>query len=419
MEPTGAAYEVDNSELETAQRDFGAMLRRKRLPRPWIAEHADELLSQAWIEYTAKLAKGEQVDCPAGWLINCAWWRALDLLRSQKSRPQLASLETAFHLADESTPTPEQQALGLDRDEGVRKVLAHLPDKDCELLALVYFEDYSVREAGRKVGWQKSTADRHHTAALEKLHALLGDSRSLPSPASVGLAAWILVNGEGHSALDAVAGAVLAPARWASASGAELASTATQRLGELWRKLSPLTDPGAAAATSGGGRALGACGVAAATVLCSVAASSVVPAFHAAAHHAPAHRAGSSKPKPNAGPSPNSEYVALPSSSPGEAASAEAPTAPQQRHAKAVKAAGVTQPRQAPQPGAAPKTGAEQTTSEFGVEASSTPAAPATPAPQSESQGSSQPATAPSRPAARPSGTGSAPSSSGSSEFGL
>ena len=137
-----------------------------------------------------------------GWLLNCAYWRAQNLLDAETRKPRTASLDAVFHLADESTPTPEQQALDNDRQSRLREALSHLPGKERELLWLVYFEGMSIREAGRRLGWRKSAADRHHSAAMERMLALVGD-RALLSPAILGPAAWAAANGEGQRALRA------------------------------------------------------------------------------------------------------------------------------------------------------------------------------------------------------------------------
>ncbi|HYJ21548.1 MAG TPA: sigma-70 family RNA polymerase sigma factor [Solirubrobacterales bacterium] len=143
--------------------------------RPWIAQHAGDLLSQATIEYAEWLKDNRPASNPVGWLLNCAYWRALNLCDAERRKPYTSSLDTIFHLADKSTPTPEQQVLDADLRERLLQALSHLPDKERKLFISVYYEDASIREAGRRVGWQKSAADRHHTAALEKMRALVGD----------------------------------------------------------------------------------------------------------------------------------------------------------------------------------------------------------------------------------------------------
>jgi RNA polymerase sigma factor (sigma-70 family) len=235
----------------------------------WIAENAKDLLAQANIEYAEWLEDNPPARNPVGWLLTCAYRRALNLLDTQSRKPRPAPLDSVFHLADESMPTPEQQALDRDRQSRLQEALRFLPKKECKLLALVYFEDLSIREAGRKLGWQKSAADRHHNAALEKLKALVGD-RALLSPATLGLAAWTVAKGEGSRPWAAPLEAGLELAREGLAVGVETVSIGAHRAGEAARRLAPFSEPGNAAAAGGAGRVAGQCGVAAGIAVCGL-----------------------------------------------------------------------------------------------------------------------------------------------------
>lgn len=241
----------------------------KKFSAVWIAENAKDLLAQANIEYAEWLEDNPPARNPVGWLLTCAYRRALNLLDTQSRKPRPAPLESVFHLADESTPTPEQQALDRDRQGRLQEALRFLPEKECKLLALVYFEDLSIREAGRKLGWQKSAADRHHSAALEKLKALVGD-RTLLSPATLGLAAWTVAKGEGSRPWAAPLEAGLELAREGFAVGVEAISISAHRAGEAARRLAPFSEPGNAAAAGGAGRVAGQCGVAAGIAVCGL-----------------------------------------------------------------------------------------------------------------------------------------------------
>ncbi len=165
---------ITPAQLREAERGLKLMLRPK-FPRVWIAEHANDMLGQAHVEYQVWLEKSPPARNPVGWLIICAYRRALNLRDSERRRPNVAPLDSVFHLADESTPTPEQEVIDSDRRKRLHEVLSHLPEKEVKLLALVYYEDNSIREAGRELGWQKSAADRHHATAMAKVRALVGD----------------------------------------------------------------------------------------------------------------------------------------------------------------------------------------------------------------------------------------------------
>ena len=389
-------YDLSEAELREAERGLEIMLRRKRFSPAWIEENASDLLAQASKEYAEKLTKSGSADRPVGWLIHCAWRRAQNRLESQSRKPPVSSLESAFHLADEATQTPEQKAFENERRERLSKAMSHLPEKERELLALVYFSDHSIREAGRKLGWQKSPADRHHTSALERLRALVGEDRSLLSPATLGLLAWLA-------------------ARKAASAAADAAAAGAHRVTEWWRKLVPLAEPGNAAMASGAGRAAGLCGAAVAAAVCGLTATGIVgapkgtaetPSAGAAVvrpHHVdvtPARRGGKLL-------APLTSRQAQPPGSPTPSAPPIAPARQIDRKPD-TEAAAVS----------APTATTRQTVEEFGVDRASGGASesapvrsfPAPPAASSPSTPSSS---------ADPSSTAKPAAGSGSSEFGL
>ncbi len=372
------------------------MLARK-FSAVWIAENANDLLAQANIEYAEWLETNPPARNPVGWLLNGAYWRALNLLESESRKPPTASLDTVFHLADESTPTPERQALDKERQTRLRDALGHLPEKERRLLSHVYFEGMSIREAGRKLGWQKSAADRHHSAAMKKMLALVGD-RSLLSPATLGPVAWASISGEGQRSLRAA---------WDAAIEA-----GAHRLGELGRRLSPFTEPGNAAAAGGAGRVAGYCGVAAGAVACGLFGSGVV------GPGAGALLPNSSKPqKPRA-------VEARPASSPAPATT-RTPPAPERvapKRSERPDAADATEPTQPAARRARdprfrfPRASGKQSRNEFGDNnfiPGSAPEAPPPSEPLGEPSPSPEPAPSPASPGSQSSG------SSAASEFGL
>ena len=259
---------VTAAHLRESQRSLILMFRSKGFPVAWVNRNAIDLLAQANVEYMEWLERHEPEQSPVGWLVTCAYRRGLNLLTSQGRGPGSTSIDAVFGLADESTPTPEQQALDDDRQRRLRKALGCLPQRERKLLSLVYFEDCSVREAGRRLGWRKSAADRHHRDALERLRALVDPS--LLSPASLGLAAWVALQGDGSRRWAAVARAPLSHAQEGAVAALEGARSIGHRLGETARKLIPLTDPAALAAFGGVGRVAGACGAAALAMACAL-----------------------------------------------------------------------------------------------------------------------------------------------------
>jgi len=385
------------AQLRKAERDFRRMLARK-FSAVWIAKNERDLLAQASLEYTEWVQKHGAPHSPVGWLVISAYRRAVELLATQNRRPSSTSLEAVFHLLDESAPAPEQQTLEKERRLALGKALGHLPEKERRLLALVYFEGLSVREAGRRLGWQKSAADRHHRAAIEKLRALVGD-RTLLSPASIGLAAWLATRAEGVQTALAVA-------------GREAAASALHRIAELWRRLISLAEPGNAPALGGAARSAGFCAAAAGAVACGLGAAGVLgPSLGAvqaeralpppAAAHKSAARLSPARPTLERGQA--SEEAAEPLGTPRAQLSRASATGQPAREAHGADRE------------SAPPASGRDTVSEFGVERGSS--AGAEPVPKPDSPGSEAPA-ASSSPASAPAAPKRAPDSS-SPEFGM
>jgi len=148
---------------------------RAKFGARFAEQNADDLFGQACSEYAGWLAEERKVDNPVGWLIHCARWRAMNLLDHQRRLPPTVSIETIFNAVDESSPAPEAAAIETEGISRLHQAIDLLPEKDGALLRLFFFENHSIREAGRKLKWRKSAAQRHYEAGVARLRALLGD----------------------------------------------------------------------------------------------------------------------------------------------------------------------------------------------------------------------------------------------------
>ncbi|HWC47570.1 MAG TPA: sigma-70 family RNA polymerase sigma factor [Solirubrobacterales bacterium] len=333
---------VSGAQLREAERGFLAMLRSKGFPLAWVERNSLDLLAQASSEYAAWMGDHEPEENPVGWLITCAYRRAVNQLKAEGRRPPAEQDVSA--LADSSTPTPEQEVLDDERQSRLRSAISCLPEKEQRLISLHYFEGHSLPEAGRRVGWRKSAAHRHHQAALERLRVLVGDDPSLLSPASLGFGAWVAV---------------------AADRGGNLA----RRLGDGVRRLVPILEPGGPLAGAGAGRALGACGAGLAAAICGLAVAGVHPALPGLGSTPappPPHRRVVA---PRAERPADRVVVGAPVPAPeGEASSSASPSkAPPQRHARSVAARRASRPATRPEPAPSP----EPVTEEFGIEGTS------------------------------------------------
>jgi hypothetical protein len=127
----GSGETITGAHLREAERGFTALLRAKGFPAPWIERHALDLIAQASSEYAAWAKTHEPEENPVGWLITCAYRRALNLLSSQRRRPPAASVEdAALVLADEAMPTPEEAVLDDERQRRLRQAIDCLAPTD-------------------------------------------------------------------------------------------------------------------------------------------------------------------------------------------------------------------------------------------------------------------------------------------------
>lgn len=185
--------ELDKDELEAARLGFRQLLRCKRFSPHFIDTNAEDLFGTATLEYSRKLAEGEEIYDPPGWLITCAWRRTKSHLEAEGRAPRVVSTERSGPVVDEEGQGPEDVLLDADRFRKVREAVADLSADQRRILALSYFEGLTVREAGRQLRWHSSKAQRAHEGAKRKLHKLLGVSSSDDLAIEVGLAAYLSV----------------------------------------------------------------------------------------------------------------------------------------------------------------------------------------------------------------------------------
>lgn len=300
-EQAGAA-ELRPEQLERAKRGFTAALWSHRCPPDFIAAHREEIFALAQTEYVRALDKGLEVPEPVGWLINCAWRRAQNLITAINRNPESVPEEALLEEHPEAAPSAEQLVLDEDRARKVRDAVGALSVEERRLLALTYFSDNSVRAAARLLGLDPSKAKRSHKAALEHLHELLGVESSEALELDVAVAAWLSL-GAGGSRLLLPGGLEGVLDRAGHTGGGVFA-----RLGELARRLQigGGSDAAGVLAGSGAGRAASAC----ATVLASacLAGAGVLVGSGAGlgpfAQHSPAPRPQSAQASPTAEESP-------------------------------------------------------------------------------------------------------------------
>lgn len=182
---------LSGAELEAARLGFNQLLRRRRFSAQWIGRHGEEMFGQAALEYSRKLAEGERIENPPGWIIECAWRRAKSELEAEERSPDIVSTEKSRPLAERVEPGPEETLLDFERFAKVRAAIGELSVDRRRILALSYFEGFSVRQAGERLRWHPSKAQRAHEGAKRQLHELLGVGAADQLEVEIGLAAYL------------------------------------------------------------------------------------------------------------------------------------------------------------------------------------------------------------------------------------
>lgn len=168
--------ELDDADVAEAWRCYLARLRRRNFPWRFIENDSADLFAQAKLELLEVQAKGVEVRAPVPWLIQCAWWRSINLVAQRNRRPLVLSAD-AFESPRCERPTPEQKTLADDQARRLRAAICFLLPNERRIIELIYFEGYSCRGASRVMGWAKSNGDRWHAKALGRLRAICESER--------------------------------------------------------------------------------------------------------------------------------------------------------------------------------------------------------------------------------------------------
>jgi len=109
------------------------------------------------------------------WLVAMTRNQAIDVLRWQKSRPDMASLgwdEATLKQKIDLHSTQEQVELSIQREK-VREALARLPDNERQALAMAYFQDYSHTQIAEALKQPLGTIKTRIRTAMQKLRQML------------------------------------------------------------------------------------------------------------------------------------------------------------------------------------------------------------------------------------------------------
>lgn len=144
-----------------------------------------EALTEAWQELSDYLETRPVAFYP--WLRRIAWERLVKLHRyhieAQKRSvrrelvlplPARSSAALADRIARSGT-SPSEAAQAKEMRERIRGMVEHLPERDREVLVLLYLEELTVPEAAEVLGLAEGAVKMRHVRALKRLRSLVGE----------------------------------------------------------------------------------------------------------------------------------------------------------------------------------------------------------------------------------------------------
>jgi RNA polymerase sigma-70 factor, ECF subfamily len=148
--------------LRSAAPDLLAYFERRVLPREDAADLLSEVTVQAWRRIDTVPPELERRRM---WLFGIARNVLFNQARASRRRSALTE-RIRQHLADEPTHDHAEYA-------AVRDVVRRLPDAQRELVMLIHWDGFSVREAAELLDLNPSTARSRYAAARESLQQSL------------------------------------------------------------------------------------------------------------------------------------------------------------------------------------------------------------------------------------------------------
>lgn len=205
--PDQTAGALDDDQLREVSTSLRAKLRSRHLDESFIERAAEDAVAQAFLEYAQAVADEKEIPNPGGWIVQTAFWRAIDQLRREEREspgaytsepPEAKAIEVAgFGL--------EEEALSNVAAEALHAAVSSLPTRHQQALRSYYFLEMSTREAARSLRLSEPTFRRRLKAAMKSLRQRLdvgdlnqGDELAI----EVGIAAAASLGGHGSQALS-------------------------------------------------------------------------------------------------------------------------------------------------------------------------------------------------------------------------
>ncbi len=181
-------WALDTDQLTSIEIGLCSKLRSAQIPEAFIERNLEDLLQQAVAEYANAREHGTKVTNACGWIVHAAYLRAIDQLRHEEHEMEGTTEDIAADATDETTPLPDEEALGHIEAEQLHRAISRLSVSQRQALSLYYFEDKTTRDGADALGWTEPTFRRRRDAAIRNLRQRFGVT--VPE-FDIGLAAWL------------------------------------------------------------------------------------------------------------------------------------------------------------------------------------------------------------------------------------
>jgi RNA polymerase sigma-70 factor (ECF subfamily) len=135
------------------------------------AEDAEDVVQEVFLE-AFQVAPGAHIRHWNGFLRRLATCRALDRLRRRKS-----TLPLDGRIPGAAAHEPEENLIGRELADRLRKALGRLPEREAEVFCLHYFEDLDNPAIAETLGIRAGAARAALHKARVKLERLLGETQ--------------------------------------------------------------------------------------------------------------------------------------------------------------------------------------------------------------------------------------------------
>lgn len=143
----------------------------------WNEADAEDVLQESYVKVISGRARYSGRSTFRTWLFGIIRLTALESTRRARShRERGERLATELEV---DVPTADPDVAGLERDEqarALRAALGKLPDRQQEVLHLVFYQDMTIREAAQIMEVSIGSARVHYDRGKKKLRAMLEET---------------------------------------------------------------------------------------------------------------------------------------------------------------------------------------------------------------------------------------------------